>query len=172
MCQGRNFPAFWSSLLPKQARISLAKDFHAQGCAKLHEILKLCNFKNLSFYRQNLHLIRCGTATCSRGVQTFAPTRRSVLTRSPIQERCSTIFPQAVKHAEISANHKFWCMDLVNPDSLVVHYSPNSAPEPSAMDSNRVELFRNASLTVPVGPLRCLRMISSATPSSSGSSGL
>ena len=47
-----------------------------------------------------------------------------------------------------------------------------SIPPPPMMDSKRVELLRKASLTVPVGPLRCLRMISSATPSNSGSSGL
>src|SRR5258708_32813239 len=54
--------------------------------------------------------------------------------------------------------------------SLRKNYSGPTAP--SASDSNLVELFRNASFTVPVGPLRCLRIISSATPSSSGSSGL
>src|SRR5207245_1079130 len=43
---------------------------------------------------------------------------------------------------------------------------------PSAIDSNRVELFRKAMRMVPVGPLRCLRIRISATPSSSGSSGL
>ena len=38
--------------------------------------------------------------------------------------------------------------------------------------AKRVELLRNAILTVPVGPLRCLRIMTSATPSSSASSGL
>ena len=51
------------------------------------------------------------------------------------------------------------------------NYSGGGAA-PSAIDSNRVELFRKAMRMVPVGPLRCLRMRISATPSSSGSSGL
>ena len=49
----------------------------------------------------------------------------------------------------------------------------SGGPMPSgAMDSNRVDRLTKASLTLPVGPLRCLAMMSSARPSSSGSSGL
>ena len=44
-------------------------------------------------------------------------------------------------------------------------------PMPSAtIDSNRVEFFRNARFTRPVGPLRCLAIMSSAFPCRSGSS--
>ena len=39
---------------------------------------------------------------------------------------------------------------------------------PMARFSNLVNSRMNASLTVPVGPLRCLPMISSATPCASG----
>jgi hypothetical protein len=75
--------------------------------------------------------------------------------------------------------HENFCREN-NCNARHFHSAPNedvypsftSGPTPSALDSNRVELFKNASLTVPVGPLRCFRMISSATPSSSGSSGL
>jgi len=41
-----------------------------------------------------------------------------------------------------------------------------------AIDSKRVDRFKNARRNLPVGPFRCLAMMSSATPSSSGSSGL
>jgi hypothetical protein len=50
-------------------------------------------------------------------------------------------------------------------------YSGRAIPSCS-MDSNRVEFFRNARFNLPVGPLRCLAIIISARPSSSGSSGL
>src|SRR5579871_6435066 len=49
-------------------------------------------------------------------------------------------------------------------------YSP--PPLSCARFSNRVERLMNASFTTPVGPLRCLAIISSALPSRSGSSGL
>src|SRR5271163_2764527 len=41
---------------------------------------------------------------------------------------------------------------------------------PSTMVSKRVQGFRNANRTLPVGPLRCLAMMISALPCSSGSS--
>src|SRR6266849_8440110 len=50
-------------------------------------------------------------------------------------------------------------------------YSGGAIPSAS-MDSNRVDFFRNARLILPVGPLRCLAIMISARPSSSGSSGL
>ncbi len=66
-----------------------------------------------------------------------------------------------------------WADDIVMTYPWARPYPPNSSPlPPCIMDSNRVELFRNASFTVPVGPLRCLRINISAIPSSSGSSGL
>jgi len=50
-----------------------------------------------------------------------------------------------------------WCfVDVVNPERW--NHSP------MAMDSKRVEDLRKASLMFPVGPLRCLAIISSATP--------
>jgi len=42
-------------------------------------------------------------------------------------------------------------------------YSGGAIPSPS-MDSKRVEFLRNARFTRPVGPLRCLAMMSSALP--------
>jgi hypothetical protein len=49
----------------------------------------------------------------------------------------------------------------------------SGGPKPSgAIDSKRVDRLTKASFTLPVGPLRCLAMISSACPSSSGSPGL
>ena len=48
-------------------------------------------------------------------------------------------------------------------------YSGGAMPSAS-MDSNRVEFFRNARFTLPVGPLRCLAIMSSAFPCRSGSS--
>jgi hypothetical protein len=50
-------------------------------------------------------------------------------------------------------------------------YSSASIPS-ETVDSNRVEFFRNASFTFPVGPFRCFAMINSARPWRSGSSGL
>src|SRR6266436_509021 len=55
-----------------------------------------------------------------------------------------------------------------NTVSRQVYSSP--AIPPSAMDSNRVQCLRNAILTRPMGPLRCLAMMISARPCSSGSS--
>ena len=43
---------------------------------------------------------------------------------------------------------------------------PQKSSEPDARFSNLVSGFRNASFTVPVGPLRCLLMITSDTPGS------
>ena len=48
-------------------------------------------------------------------------------------------------------------------------YSGGAMPSASR-DSKRVEFFRNARFTRPVGPLRCLAMMSSALPCRSGSS--
>ena len=48
-------------------------------------------------------------------------------------------------------------------------YSSGAIP-PSASDSNRVQCLRNAILIRPIGPLRCLAMMISARPCSSGSS--
>ena len=49
----------------------------------------------------------------------------------------------------------------------------SGSPMPScAMDSKRVDRLTKASLILPVGPLRCLAIMISAIPSSSGSSGL
>ena len=53
---------------------------------------------------------------------------------------------------------------------ITLHSS--GAPLPSASDSNRVEFLMKAILSLPVGPLRCLAIMISAIPSSSGSSGL
>jgi hypothetical protein len=57
------------------------------------------------------------------------------------------------------------------PDRLVGCYSSGFVSS-WAMFSNRVERFRKASRILPMGPLRCLAMMISARPSSSGSSGL
>lgn len=48
-------------------------------------------------------------------------------------------------------------------------YSSGAIP-PSASDSNRVQCLRNAIFTRPMGPLRCLAIMISARPCSSGSS--
>ena len=50
---------------------------------------------------------------------------------------------------------------------ITVRSSPPAA-DPAARFSNRVYCLRNASRTVPVGPLRCLPMMISAMPSASG----
>ncbi len=55
-------------------------------------------------------------------------------------------------------------------DSCIpVRYSSGATP-PSARDSNRVQCFKNAIRTLPIGPFRCLEMMISALPCNSGSS--
>lgn len=60
---------------------------------------------------------------------------------------------------------------LITAQMLTLLHS-SGAPLPSASDSNRVEFLMKAILSLPVGPLRCLAIMISAIPSSSGSSGL
>lgn len=50
-----------------------------------------------------------------------------------------------------------------------IDYSSGSVP-PSASDSNLVLFFRNAILTLPMGPFLCLAIMISALPCNSGSS--
>src|SRR5207245_11438960 len=63
---------------------------------------------------------------------------------------------------------------LAEPPRICARATPNysgGGAAPSAIDSNRVELFRKAIRIVPVGPFRCLRVRISAPPSSFDSSG-
>ena len=55
------------------------------------------------------------------------------------------------------------------PVQETLYYSSDAIP-PSANDSKRVQCFRKAIRTRPIGPLRCLEMMISARPCNSGSS--
>jgi hypothetical protein len=82
-------------------------DFHGMGCAKLQEILKDCNFRNLRFAEELVHLIRCWTATCKHSLDANIPTERSVLRYVYIWTQCSTIFPQDKTARKPVGNYDF-----------------------------------------------------------------
>src|SRR5262245_16196558 len=62
-------------------------------------------------------------------------------------------------------HHSNRCLVRLKPDTT--YDSPIAQAAPAARFSNRVNSRMNASLTTPVGPLRCLPMMSSATPCAS-----
>jgi hypothetical protein len=51
-----------------------------------------------------------------------------------------------------------------------VTFHSSITPPPSAIISNRVQLLRNANISLPVGPLRCFEIMISALPFNSSSS--
>ena len=87
-----------------------------------------------------------------------------------VRQSSRQLFPKWNRPSLPQAFHRLWKRSC----SPIYPGKPYSGdPMPSwAMDSKRVDRLTKASLIRPVGPLRCLAMMISATPSSSGSSGL
>src|SRR5580700_6077337 len=75
-------------------------------------------------------------------------------------------FPQAGATSEHICKLKSLQYLFLPPTGNTVARQVYSSPAipPSAMDSNRVQCLRNAILTRPMGPLRCLAMMISARP--------
>ena len=70
----------------------------------------------------------------------------------------------AVKRSDVNQFRSVWVRPSIRRPDLNPAKNPPIVPAPGF--SKRGQLFKNASFTVPVGPLRCLAMMTSATPGS------